>query len=118
MSINLHEEKFMKSEAYKLWEQALNSFRNAEENLKNGNSQQASKDATAAALIGCQALTELSKELQIPDLSVISNNALLDCCERIMSRKHYTPNETVEWSRRTLKRLHSETPEDTFQPLI
>jgi hypothetical protein len=106
----------MKPETYKLWEEALNHFRNAEELLKNGNSQEAVGEANLSVIFfGFHAILELSKELEMPDLSVYAWNVVQDWCER--SKKHHIPEKIIEWARKTLKRLYDECPPDTFPPL-
>ena len=105
----------IKPETSNLWEEALNHFGNAEEMWKNESFQKAAGEATSSTLFGIRAITELSKELKMPELFEIAVNALLDGLERL--EKHYTPKETIEWARRTLKRLSDATPEDTFRPL-
>jgi len=105
----------MKPETYKLWEEALNHFRNAEKMLKNKNFQQAAKEAEASVYGGMFAIKFLSDELGMRDLMEISFSVLLDYHER--SKKHYAPKEIIGWARRTLKRLSDECPPDTFRPL-
>jgi len=109
----------IKPETYKLWKEALDHFKNSDELKKAGELTKASHEAIHAFLLGQRAIYELSKELKMPDLTEVANNALHDFFERYMPSeggKHYTPKETIEWARNTLKRLSAELPTDTFEP--
>jgi len=61
------------------------------------------------------AMTELSKELDKPDLSKIAFNVYHEYFER-KEKGHYTPKENIEWAREILKRFTDELPPDTFTP--
>ncbi len=109
----------MKPEIYEEWEKALSHLLNAEKLLEDENIQEAENEANAAIMLGLQTITILAKELEIPDLLVIFENACHDWCERTpeFGGKHYTPKENIEWVRSTLKRLSDELPPDTLRPL-
>jgi hypothetical protein len=51
----------------------------------------------------------------MPNLLVIKGNEYIGWLER--GEQYYTPKETVEWTRKTLKRLSDELPPDTLRPL-
>ncbi len=105
----------MKHEIYEEWEEALSHFRNAEKLLEDEKVQEAAKEADTAIMFGLHTIAILSKELKMPDLLVIQENAFYDWCER--KRKHYTPKENIEWVLSTLKRLSDELPPDTLRLL-
>jgi len=108
-------------ERWEEWEEALSRLRNAEELLKDEKFQEAADQANLAFGFGFRAIKTLSEVLvlEIPDLSVIADNAFSDWCERKpeFGGKHHTPKETVEWVRKTLKRLSDELPPDTLRPV-
>ena len=110
----------MKPEIYKLWEEALSSFDNAEKLTKERNYNEAEKYAASAFVIGIKAIIELSKEMGIDDLNVIAGNAFGEWVEREpefeMGGKHHTPKENIDWARKVLKRLSDELPPDTLRP--
>lgn len=106
-------------ERWEEWQEALSFLRNAEELLKDEKFKEAEEEAYFAFGLGFRAIKTLSEVLDIPDLSVIADNVFSDWCERKseFGGKHYTPKETVEWTRKTLKRLSDELPPDTLRPL-
>ena len=107
----------MKPETYEQWEKALSHFRNAEELLKDDKFDEAEEQASIAINWGFYAIMQLSKELEMPDLSTIAWNVVEACKEREGSG-HYTPKENIEWYRSILKRFTAELPKDTFRPFI
>jgi len=110
----------MKPELYEKWEKVLSSFNNAEKLAKDGNYNEAENEAVCAFIFGVKAIIELSKEMGIDDLNVITGNAKREWMEREpaweMGGKHHTPKENIDWTRKTLKRLFDELPPDTFRP--
>ncbi len=58
----------IKPETRKLWEEALNHFRNAELLLKGKKFEEAEKEAMSALMLGWWAIIDLSKELKRPDV--------------------------------------------------
>jgi HEPN domain-containing protein len=114
----------LRPEIYVLWEEALKYSGNAEKLSKEGKLQEAANEATWAVVLGCKAATELSKKVEMHDLSVIVNSIFSDLCERnheLWERnevgKHYTPKETFEWADRALKQLYAAIPPDILRPL-
>lgn len=105
----------MKPEIYKFWEEALSCLENAEKLLKDKKFQEAVKESDGAIILGCGAIIQLARELEMPDLLVIKGDAYIGWLER--REKHYTPKETVEWARKSLKRLSDELPPDTLRPV-
>ena len=109
----------IKPETHKQWEDALSHFNNVDKLIKSGELQKAVEEATLAFVFGQQAINKLSSELNLPDLSVSSLNALSGWFERISPSeggKHYTPKEHIEWARKILRRLSEELPPDTLPP--
>ena len=78
-------------------------------------SQEAVKQANDAIVMGIGAIIQLARELGMPDLLEIEGNEYIGWLER--REKYYTPKETVEWARKSLKRLSDELPPDTLRPL-
>lgn len=110
----------MKPEIYEKWEQALSHLRNAEKLLEDGKVQDAAKEAYTSFMFGLRTIDALAEELKLPELSEIRKNAFYEWCERKFPEfggKHYTPKESVEWIRKTLKKLSDELPPDTLRPL-
>ncbi|GAG14099.1 unnamed protein product [marine sediment metagenome] len=109
----------MKPKIYEEWEQVLSYLEKAEKLYEVGKIQEAENEANAAIMLGLQTIAILAKELEIPDLLVIFENACHDWCERTpaFGGKHYTPKENIEWVRSTLKKLSDELPPDTLRPL-
>lgn len=105
----------MKPETFEKWELALTYFRRAEQLFRDKKFHEAEGHAITAVILAAQAMIALSKELQMPGLSEIGLNAIGEFVDR--SKKHYTPEATIEWSRRVIKRLGDEVPPDTFLPL-
>ncbi len=105
----------MKPEIYKFWEEALSCLENAEKLLKDRKFQEAENNTDCAIMYGCAAIVQLAKELGMPNLLAIKGNEYIGWLER--GEQYYTPKETVEWTRKTLKRLSDELPPDTLRPL-
>jgi len=105
----------MKRETCAQWEQALSHFSNAEKLLRDKKFEEASREAVPAFVLAISAVEILSGELGIDELSEIAKNALFEGFER--AGRNYPPKDTVEWVRRTLKRLSDGLPPDTFRPL-
>ena len=105
----------MKPEINEEWEQALSCLEKAEKLYEVGKFQEAAREADGAITFGIHTIHALAEELKLPDLSVIQENAFYEWIER--KEKHYTPKETVEWVRKTLKRLSDELPPDTLKTL-
>jgi hypothetical protein len=105
----------MKPETCTQWEQALSRFSNAEKLLRDEKFEEASREAIPAFFLAVSAVEILSDELAMAELSEIAKNALFEGFKR--ADRHYTPKETIEWVRRTLKRLSDGLPPDTFRPL-
>ena len=101
------------------WEKALSCLRNAEQLLKDEKFKEAEDEAHFSFIHGFRAIKTLSEVLDIPNLSVIADNALSDWNKRKseFGGKHYTPKENVEWTRKTLNRLSNELPPDTLRPV-
>lgn len=106
----------MKPETYNLWEKALGYLKEAEELSKGNKFKEAMRKAIEAFVAAMQAINSLSRELEMSDLSIIAENAVLAWLEFVES-KHYTSNEMVEWISRRLKRLYDDLPPDTFRPV-
>lgn len=104
----------MKPETYNKWEKALDYFEEAEKLSKSNKLQEAGSEATCAFVAAFQAIYELSKELEMSDLSIIAENACLEWLE--LESKHYRPKQLLEWVRKRLKRLSDDLPPDTFRP--
>jgi hypothetical protein len=110
----------MKPEICKEWEDALSHLRNAEKLKEDGKFQEAEEEANVAIVCGIHAIRPLAKELNLPSLSAIQENAFYEWQERKFPEfgaKHYTPEENVEWVGKTLRRLSGELPPDTLRPL-
>jgi len=105
----------VKPETHKQWEEALSYFRNAEELLKDEKFDEAEEQASIATNFAFYAMMELSKELEMPDLSTIAWSVSREFVER-KERGHYTPKENIEWCRSILKRFTAELQPDTFKP--
>jgi len=106
----------MKPETNNLWEKALGYLEEAEQLSKDKEFHEAMRKAIEAFVAALQAINALSREMEMPELWVIGENAGLAWLE-FMDSKHYTPKETVEWIRGRLKWLSDELPLDTFRPL-
>lgn len=104
----------MKPETHENWEKALSHIKNAEELLKDEKFDEAEKQASTAVMLASRAMTELSKELEMPDLSKIAYNVLHEWGER-NEKGHYTPKKKIEWCRKVLKRFTDELSPDTFR---
>ena len=72
----------MKPEIYEEWEEALSYLRNAEKLLADEKVQEAAKEIDTATAFGLHTIAILSKELGLPDLLAIQENAFYDWCER------------------------------------
>lgn len=106
----------MKPETCKLWDKALGYLEEAKELKKSGIFKKATGKAIEAFLVAIQAINALSRDLEMPDLEVFAENAVLEFVE-FMESKDYTPNKMIDWVRRSLKRLSDYLPPNTFRPV-
>ncbi len=126
-------------ETYKLWNKASRHHIKAEELLKDNKFEDSIVEAILSLLSGYLAIVALSKELEMPDLSVMADYALLEWFEKSLSEhytrdqaiawlsmalrgklnaaeKNYRPEEIIEWVHKTLKQLSEDLPPDTLPP--
>lgn len=106
----------MKPEICDQWEKVLSDWRKVEELRKDKQFEKAAWEAVSVFLSGIRVILALSKELDDQDLNVKVVNAFGEWWEKALGGKHYTPKETIDWARGTLKRLSGELPPDTFRP--
>jgi len=106
----------MKPETSKLWTKALDYLGEAKELIKFDEFNKAMGKAIEAFLAAIQTINALSRDLKMPDLEVIAENAVLDFVEFICS-KDYTPNKMVDWVHNKIKWLSDNLPPSIYLPV-